>query len=176
VRTFRSRIDDMTFDLNLAPMLDVIVSIIPMLLLSVVFVQINIIESPLPQVVQNAINNEKEKDTSVSLLLSKTKPKFIVERGGQQREFPVPATPGVLNLGALHQQAVQIKTQHPEIFSLSLLPEPNLSLEEIVQVMDILRNKKHSDPVFTFTDKESGKPVQTDLIFPNIVFSNIVGE
>ena len=45
------RSSDSTFELNLAPFLDIIVSIIPMLLLSVAFVQIKMIEAPTPQVV-----------------------------------------------------------------------------------------------------------------------------
>ena len=55
MRALKSRIDDSTFELNLAPMLDIIVSIIPMLLLSVVFTRITVIDTPVPQAVEQAV-------------------------------------------------------------------------------------------------------------------------
>ena len=51
----KTRADDSTFALNLAPMLDIIVSIIPMLLMSVVFVQIKEMETTIPEIVNEAI-------------------------------------------------------------------------------------------------------------------------
>ena len=64
MRALKTREEDATFELNLAPMLDIIVSIIPMLLLSVVFVQITVIDTPIPQAVEKAVAaaNEKNKD------------------------------------------------------------------------------------------------------------------
>ena len=62
MRAFKSRTEDATFELNLAPLLDIIVSIVPMLLLSVVFVQITMVETPIPQAVQRTMANQDKKD------------------------------------------------------------------------------------------------------------------
>ena len=63
-RSFGKRVEDATFELNLAPMLDIIVSIVPMLLMSVAFVHVTVIDTPVPQVVEKAIAaaNEKNND------------------------------------------------------------------------------------------------------------------
>ena len=60
---FLQKTDDQesTFELDLAPMLALMVTLIPIMLLSTVFVKVSLIETPLPQVVQNAIEEDLNK-------------------------------------------------------------------------------------------------------------------
>src|SRR4028118_330975 len=74
MRYAKSRTADATFDLNLAPILDIIVSIVPLLLLSVAFVQVKMIDTSVPQVVAEAAQRANDKtETTVALKVSKTK-------------------------------------------------------------------------------------------------------
>ena len=74
------------FELDLAPLLAVMVKLVPVLLMSSAFVQMMIIETELPQVVQEAI---KQQDTNVkaahiTLEVNKTEGvKIIVENNGE---------------------------------------------------------------------------------------------
>jgi biopolymer transport protein ExbD len=177
MRSFKSRTEDSTFELNLAPMLDIIVSIVPMLLLSVAFVHVTVIDTPVPQAVEKAmaVNNEKNQ-VQISLAVSKkTGFRFTITEKGQTRETVVALKDEKLDLDALHKQTMNIKRSHPDIFRLELNPEENIPLEEIVSVMDRVRMLAKDEAKVTFKDVETGKPVETNLLFPDIVFGNVAG-
>ncbi|MEQ1723779.1 MAG: biopolymer transporter ExbD, partial [Pseudobdellovibrio sp.] len=57
------------FELDLAPLLAVMVKLVPVLLVSSAFVQMMIIETELPQVVQQALA-EQDKNSKISISLS----------------------------------------------------------------------------------------------------------
>lgn len=177
MRSFRSRIEDATFELNLAPMLDIIVSIIPMLLMSVVFVQIMIVETPIPQAVEKAmVQNEQKNDVQIQLSVSKTNGfRLVVTDNGKQREKSIPLKDQALDLDSLKKEILETKMQYPNQFRMELNPDETVNLNEIVLVMDKVRTKAATDPKITFTDVESGKQLETDLIFPDVVFGNVAG-
>jgi len=180
MRSFKSRVEDATFELNLAPMLDIIVSIVPMLLLSVAFVHITVIETPVPQAVEKAIAaaNEKNKDlVQVTLSVSKTAGfRFTVNDQGQTKETVVALKEEKFDLAGLHKETLALKQNYPDVFRLELNPEENIPLDEIVAVMDQVRTSVTSagEPKITFKD-ETGKPIETNLLFPDIVFGNVAG-
>ena len=92
MRHVKSRASDATFDLNLAPILDIIVSIVPLLLLSVAFVQVKMIDSSVPQVVAEAAQRANEKSEAVfALKISKLKGFTLeVTKDGKMDPVPVP--------------------------------------------------------------------------------------
>ncbi len=177
MRNFKARVDDSTFDLNLAPMLDIIVSIVPMLLLSVVFVQITVVETPIPQAVEKAmIEQEKKDEIQISLHISKaTGFRLTVTDKGQSRDKNIALKAGLLDLPGLKAEAVQLKQQYPNVFRVELNPDETIALNEIVSVMDQIRTRGKDEPKFQFTDVETGKPLETELIFPDVVFGNVAG-
>jgi biopolymer transport protein ExbD len=176
-KTFRTRVEDSTFELNLAPMLDIIVSIVPMLLLSVVFVHITTVDTPIPQAVEKAmVKAEKNNETQITLDVSKdTGFKFTIVSNGNTKLMNVGLSGKDLDLIALHKQVLSLKQQYPDVFRLELHPEEAVVLKEIVAVMDQLRTRVKDDPKVFFKDADSGKLVETDLIFPDVVFGNVAG-
>ena len=46
--------------------------------------------------------------------------------------------------------------------------------QDIVSVMDEARNVKESEPKIKLLDKETNKTVETDVMFPDVVFSNVM--
>jgi biopolymer transport protein ExbD len=171
--------NDASFELNLAPMLDIIVSIIPMLLLSVAFIEISTIDTPLPQVVQNAIaasDVKGENTVKISLAVSSSSGfRFMVSSSGRMIEVPVALKDGRLDFENLNHQAIVLKQKFPEVFRVDLQPERNIPLESLVATMDTLRKKANSSEKIFIVDPQTGQSVETDLIFPEIIFGNVMG-
>lgn len=175
-RLAKTRTTDATFDLNLAPILDIIVSIVPLLLLSIAFVQVKMIDTSVPQVVAEAIKRAEDKaNASVNLKITKDKGfTFEVTKEGKTTPVSVPNKGTEWDLDGLHAAAFGIKEKNPEVFRLDMSPESNVNLAELVVVMDKLRRTPDAKKV-AFTDPASGQRVETELMFPDILFANVIG-
>ncbi len=176
MRYMKSRSADATFDLNLAPILDIIVSIVPLLLLSVAFVQVKMIDTSVPQVVAEASERANDKSqTTIALSVSKTKGFTIeVTKDGKVTPTSVPNKNGTWDLDGLHAAAFLVKEKNPEVFRMDMSPEKDVNLNELVTVMDKLRRTPDAKKV-AFTDPESKQVIQTELMFPSVLFANVIG-
>jgi biopolymer transport protein ExbD len=176
MRQAKTRSADATFDLNLAPILDIIVSIVPLLLMSIAFVQVKMIDTSVPQVVAEAAQRANDKtETTVTLKVSKNNGfTFEVSKDGKALPSSVPNKNNVWDLEALQVAAFSIKEKSPEVFRVDLAPDKDVSLDELVKVMDSLRRTPEARKV-AFTDPANGQRVETELMFPNVLFANVVG-
>ena len=168
-----------SFELDLSPMLALMVTLIPIMLLSTVFVRIALIETPLPQVVEKAIKEDRsKKDRQVNLVLDMNPKygfKFLIQVNGQtKKNISIPMQGNAWNLEKLYKEALLVKAQHPKIFRLDLNPNSKVSYEEIVKVMDTLRLIKNGDKKVKIIDKETSQAAKTDIMFPDINFGNVV--
>jgi len=178
MRQSRTRTNDSTFDLNLAPILDIIVSIVPMLLLSVAFVQVKMLEAPTPQVVAEENQQTPPKiETTISLRISKKNGfVFIVtDPKGQSKEVKVANKDSELNFDGLQLAAVALKEKNPTISQIQLNPDADISFNDIVNSMDHIRLKFKSRAKVDITDALNAKPIVNEELFPNIVFSRVGG-
>jgi biopolymer transport protein ExbD len=177
MRHMKSRSSDATFDLNLAPILDIIVSIVPLLLLSIAFVQVKMIDTSVPQVVAEAIQHANEKaQTTVALKVSKNKGFTLeVTKDGKTTPTAIPNKNGQWDMDGLHAAAFAVKEKNPEIFRLDMNPENDVNLNELVVVMDKLRRSPDTKKV-VFKDPESGQAIETELMFPSVLFANVIGD
>jgi biopolymer transport protein ExbD len=177
MKQFRHRESDATFELNLAPMLDIIVSIVPMLLLSVVFVRIAVVETPVPQAVQKAmVEAENKNDAQIQLSVGDGYGfKIQVMHKGKTQDINIAKLNGEFDLDGLHKQIVTLKQTYPDVFKMELHPSEEVPLDKIIAVMDKVRTRTKDDPILYFTDTETGKKVETELIFPDVVFGNVAG-
>lgn len=177
MRQLKSRVGDATFDLNLAPILDIIVSIVPLLLLSIAFVQVKMIDTSVPAVVAEAAQRANEKsETTVKLTVSKTKGfVFEVTKDGKTSPTPVANKNGKWDMDALQGVAFGIKEKNPEVFRVDMAPENDVDLNELVVVMDKLRRSPDAKKV-AFVDPANGARVETELMFPNVLFANVIGD
>ncbi|MGE4131843.1 MAG: ExbD/TolR family protein [Bdellovibrionales bacterium] len=176
MRLKRSRSTDATFDLNLAPILDIIVAIVPLLLLSIAFVQVKMIDTTVPQVVAEAIQRANDKtETTVSLKVSKTTGfMFEINKAGKTLPMSVGNRGKDWDLDTLQAMAFTIKQQNPEVFRLDMAPESDVNLDELVKVMDKLRRTPDAQKI-AFVDPSSGQKIETELMFPTVLFANVVG-
>ena len=162
MRANKTRSNDSTFDLNLAPFLDIIVSVIPMLLLSIAFIQVKMIESPVPQVVSEKNLKEPPKPEMTIILNISNKKGFefaVTDIKGKTTITKVALADGQLDYETLFSSAVKIKQAYPNISSLQLSPDPNVSFDDIVKVMDKVRKNN--------TIKEN--------LFPDVTFASVGG-
>lgn len=169
---------DGSFELDLSPMLALMVCLIPIMLLATALVQVKVIESPLPQVVKEAIDrdrNDYDQKPKLSLIILADKQmKLQVSKGSQiVVSHLIPAKEGKLHHDELYTQALKVKKSYPGIFHLSLSPDESIAYEQIVQVIDSVRKIKTSDPsVLVRSDK--GEEIETDLLFPEVIFANVM--
>jgi biopolymer transport protein ExbD len=178
MRVGKTRRADATFDLNLAPLLDVIVVIIPMLLLSVAFIQIKMIETNVPQVVEQKISENNKKDATVIIELRADKKsgfQITINDKGSKKNIPVALKGAALDFQGLKDSMVNVKKQYSDVFKLDFAPSSEIVYEDIVMVMDTVRQLPTGQTV-AFMDTQSGKEVMTDLMFPDVTFSNVLGE
>lgn len=166
------------FDLDLAPLLAVMVKLVPVLLVSSAFVQMMIIETELPQVVQEAIEKQENntKTTSISLSMDKKAGiRIIITKNGNEKVTQINLDQNKnIDYEKVHMAIIEIKKLHPEIFKIEFNPSQDISYKDIVKMMDEVRRSKSSDIKFPVKDEKTGSIVDTDYMFPEVTFANIL--
>ena len=169
---------DSSFELDLAPMLALMVTLIPIMLLSTVFVRIALLETPLPQVVEKAIEEDrkkKEREVNVVLDMSESGFRLMVTVDGRPQEtFRLPKVKNEWDLNGFYRSAHKIKMGHPNVFRIDLKPQETVKYKDIVKVMDELRTIKKDDTKATIIDSDTKQKAFTDVMFPDVNFSNVV--
>lgn len=165
------------FDLDLAPLLAVMVKLVPVLLISSAFVQMMIIENELPQVVQEAIAKQDTqiKVATISLSIDKKEGVSItVTENGKEKIKQIGLnTKKEFNFEKIHIAIQEIKKSHPEVFKIEFNPSENVQYKDIVKMMDEVRKSKSRDVRFPIKDQKSGEMTSTDYMFPEVVFTNM---
>lgn len=165
------------FELDLAPLLAVMVKLVPVLLVSSAFVQMMVIETELPQVVSEAIERQDKETNPANIALevdSKDGIRIIITDKGQEKVETVPLKDGSFDYPALHQKLVLVKKAHPEIFKIELNPDDRIPYNEIVKIMDEARQAHDANVRFPVFDTKQGKQVETQYMFPEIIFANMM--
>lgn len=163
------------FELDLAPLLAVMVKLVPVLLVSSAFVQMMIVETDLPQAVKEAIQQDQKKpDTQIFLQISREAGFSINihKADGNVLVKNVPLKDGAYDLVGLHQMLVAVKRENPKVFKLSLQPAGAVDYGDIVHVMDEARRARDSQTTFPIVDEQTQKETQTPFMFPEVVFAN----
>ncbi len=178
-RRFKMNINhNSEFELDLAPLLAVMVKLVPVLLVSSAFVQMMIIETDLPQVVQEAIQKQEKdpKSAQISLEVNKNDGvKIIVnENGGEKIEVIGFDKDKHIDYSTLHTKLIELKKSHPEIFKIDLNPASDIAYKDVVKIMDEARKVRVQGVRFPLKDSKTGKDTTTDYMFPEVVFSNML--
>lgn len=163
------------FELDLAPLLAVMVKLVPVLLVSSAFVQMMVIETELPQVVNEAIQRQDQQVTPTNVALevdAKDGITVIVTTKGKQDVTTIPMKDGAFDFTTLHQKLVSVKQSNPEVFKIELSPAAKVPYSEIVKVMDAARQARDAKIKFPVFDTKQGKNIETNYMFPEIIFAN----
>ena len=175
MRTLRSRdvSEESTFELNIVPMMDMLVSIIPFLLLSAVFMQVMLIDVPLPAPVAQALKEDREgahKEISIQVNMD-ARSGFSIhvkDEGGRTTQYAVARSGNDYDYKMLHKKLIEIKQHFPKVFRIELNPDPQVDYKSIVQVMDAARNVENADPKIMIEN------AATPLLFPDVVLANLM--
>ncbi|WII72038.1 biopolymer transporter ExbD [Bdellovibrio sp. 22V] len=164
------------FELDLAPLLAVMVKLVPVLLVSSAFVQMMVIESELPQVVNEAIQRQEQTPTptNVAMEVDAEGIRIVITEKGQDKIETIPMKNGAFDLESLHQKLIAVKKAHPEVFKIELNPDGKIPYDQIVKIMDEARQAKDVNVKFPVFDTKQGKNVETNYMFPEVVFANMM--
>lgn len=130
-------------DLELMPMLNVFISIIPMLLLSAAFVQLAVIDTGLPTAAVAAATAEPADDARPPVTITVRGEEYVVESAGSPsrairrgRAVAAADDPGRLQLEALLRSYAAADGKKPEV---RIVPSVTTKYEEIIFLMDLAR-------------------------------------
>jgi biopolymer transport protein ExbD len=163
------------FELDLAPLLAVMVKLVPVLLISSAFVQVMTIETDLPQAVKEAIQKQEDKPTATIQIKASLSDglQIIVQKAGAQKVESVPIKDGQFDFQTLHKTLQRVKTENPEVFKVELAPEANVAYKDVVRITDEARRSRDKGVTFPVKDEKQNKIIMTDYMFPDVVFSNV---
>ena len=163
------------FELDLAPLLAVMVKLVPVLLLSSAFTQHKAVDVVMPAYVNIAKENQNKKEAIVEVTLHHNHTMSVSHREKDKvltnKEFKQ-KTNG-FDLEGLFDSLLEIKKLDPTLFSLQLKVDGDFPLEKIIEVMDACRKTKDQSQSFSVWNPESNSLVETRLLFPDVVFTNI---
>lgn len=170
--------EDETFDLDLAPVLSVVVALVPIFLATAVFIRIGVIETQLPQIINEAVQQERKDETpktSVKVEVSNAQG-FVVEvtSNGQVSKKTINLVNNDFDYAALHKELVEFKTANPMIFRLELRPTDDVPYNKIIKVMDSARKIQVGDPKLHVVDPKTNEKVESPYLFVDIFFGNVL--
>jgi biopolymer transport protein ExbD len=155
-------------NLNLVPLLDFIVAVIPVLLLSVNFLEYVVLDTSLPvySSATSAETGDKNDQPKLGLSVAITEEGFIiVGQGGMlnvngKKPLINKSTDGAYDYSKLGDALFEIKNNYPDEWSVVIIPEADTRFEDIVATMDAARERLLFD--------QNGE-VTRKTMFPNVV-------
>ena len=160
--------------LLLVPMIDIFTVLVTFLLMTAVFARITILDLDLPS---SASGNPAKPEFRLEVIVRK---EGLELTNGTERIAAIPNVDGAYDLKSLTDLAVSLKRDYPETDNASVLLEPDVEYDTLVQVMDAIRTVDpalvadaipaadgNSAPVATGGETTAVKP-QRVMLFPKI--------
>lgn len=144
-------------DLNIVPMIDMMVILVFFLIFTAVFSKTNIVQLNLPASSSTPVDLPKTLKLEVII-----RPDELVVNDRNSGPLRTLAnTAGGYDLDALSQFIRQIKSQFPQMTDATVLPGPAVSYDTLIQVMDTVR--VYQEPVAPFSKAE---------LFPDVAIAD----
>jgi biopolymer transport protein ExbD len=121
-------------ELLLVPMIDIFTVLVSFLLMTAVFSRIAIMQIDLPSSV-----DPKPTEPKVRLEIIVRQDGFELS-DGKQLIGTIPKASGAYDLNALTERVLAVKREHPTSEDASVLSEPKVPYDDLVQVMDAIRS------------------------------------
>ena len=155
------RLHKQSTDLDITTFMNLMVILVPFLLITAVFNQVNILQMNLPPAkAENTPPPETPPPLQLELILRKDVLQVGDHPGSLLKSFPL--MNGHYDLKGVSELLQQLKARFPQETAVTLLMESDVPYENLVQVMDTVR---------MFETKRDGKTVQGEL-FPDIALGD----
>jgi biopolymer transport protein ExbD len=115
--------------------LNLMVVLVPFLLITAVFSRITIVELTLPSANSGAANSEPNFRVEVIV-----RDEGLEVSNGRSVIASVPKREGEYDLDMLSRLMVSLKQDHPDANAASVLLEPEIEYDHLIQVMDVVRS------------------------------------
>ena len=146
---------DIMHVLNLTPMIDVLTVLVIFLLVTAVFLSITIIELSIPT--SAAVPAAGKADIAIEVIIRKT---GLQISSGSRVAATIPKKDGKYDIETLSRLLVRLKEQYPGKQDATVLMEPAIEYDHLIQVMDAVR--------VADVRSEEGREVGKMTLFPNI--------
>jgi biopolymer transport protein ExbD len=121
-------------ELLLVPMIDIFTVLVTFLLMTAVFSRITILQLDLPS---SASGPASEPKFRLEVIIREN---GLELTNGNARISEIPKVNGEYDLKALSEQALSLKREHPDVNDASVLSEPRVPYDAVIQVMDAIRS------------------------------------
>jgi biopolymer transport protein ExbD len=115
--------------------LNLMVVLIPFLLISAVFSRITIVELSLPSA--KAAAPPSDPGFRVEVIVRESGFELT---NGRARIATIPKQGDAYDLETLGEYAIELKQEHPDVYAASVLLEPEIEYDHLIQVMDRVRS------------------------------------
>ncbi len=156
--------------LNLIPILDSVFIFIFFLLMSANFVRIYEIGSDVPIISNSQPPKEQKKRLDLTLKINQSS--ITLHSGpNENRIFSVGKnSEGEYDLFKLREKLIDLKKRYVDEKEVIFIPNANITYEELIKIMDSVRDLKKTDPeIWT---KENGQDKKITELFNNIIFGD----
>jgi biopolymer transport protein ExbD len=170
-------------ELDLAPLLGLMATLIPVLLLAAAFVKLSTLNAKVPvlgeaqaAIDKNVKDNEEKK---IGLYVYINNENLIVmnlKQGDKVLETSrVPASEALaLDKEKFVEEVIRFKEGYPNVFRARINPTEKVNYESVVHLIDLRKVAPGKD--FPVTDKDTGKTFATSIMYDDVTFGNIMGE
>ena len=125
-------------ELLLVPMIDIFTVLVTFLLMTAVFSRITILQLDLPS---SASGPASEPKFRLEVIIRENELQLT---NGNALISEIPKVNGEYDLKALSEQALSLKQEHPDVNDASVLSQPRIPYDDVIQVMDAIRSAEVS--------------------------------
>jgi biopolymer transport protein ExbD len=141
--------------LDITTFLNLMVVLIPFLLISAVFSRVTIMELSVPTSAGGSAL--KSPNFSIEVIVRK---KGLEIANGSSVEAAIPKKDGQYDMQMLYEMLKRLKAQYPEKDDATVLMEPDIEYDYLIQIMDAVRGAE--------VKTEGSEEVRKMVLFPNI--------
>lgn len=179
LRKGRVRAEDGDSELNLVPIMNLVVCLIPMVLFGASFVQLGVINVNTPKFGPLNPGPAPEEIAHVTvgisadrLLIQADRPLPGVEAEGEP--LAIPHVGGDLDLRNLYNHLARIKATYPDAAPLTLTADTQIPFEDVVRVMDAARHRLDAEAFADDLAFRSARPLEgtEGLLWPDVVLAS----
>jgi len=142
-------------EINITTFLNLMVVLIPFLLISAVFSRVTIMELSVPTSAGGSALNTP--NFAIEVIVRK---KGLEIANGSSVEAAIPKKDDQYNMQMLYEMLKRLKAQYPEKDDATVLMEPDIEYDYLIQIMDAVRGAE--------VQMEGSEEVKKMVLFPNI--------